>query len=294
MKSKVIASLLSICLILSVFTACQSKKIASSSSPSTKASSSPTVKASTAPTNSSAVSTATAVPVVANIAEAEKGKPFKGASVLLSENFDNNDFDASLAELQQSQAIEFKDGKMTVGIAERNWGCYNTVETFSADGSTYNQVEYSVTFNTLGEIDKPVGKFIALFVGVRINGNIIPTEVGGFWVAFSNQKIVTVYPGTSCWPLGAVDIEIPVDPSTIQTVTVIDNGSKIYYYITGENGADYLIFRADLTESNIKIIKNDGSVAYECANQLSAEGSFKLFNHFAVTYIDKLSIKGAK
>jgi len=298
MKSKIIVSLLSICLILSVTAGCKAKDTKASSSPTIVRTSSPAAKTATAaPVATAIVPAGTAVPVGKKITDAEKGKPFKDALELFSDNFDNNDYKSESVVLANPDSIEFKDGKLSMSNNIRNWSGYSTIDLFEVDGTNYKQIEYSTTFNTLGDklVDpKTVPSiWMGLFVGIRVTEGVIADQPGGFWVSFSDQKKVAVYPGYACFPAGAVTLDLPVDAITVRTVTVIDNGDKIYYYITDDSGANYLILRADITADKVIIYKNDGTVAKECVNQLNTTGVFSLFDHFTNTFVDKISIKGS-
>jgi hypothetical protein len=287
MNRKLFAFLLTLLLVMAlVFTACDVKDKSPKETPE------PTDTATKAPTPEP-TPTPTPKPTVEPISEEKKGVPQEDAEVLFKDTFDEDNLEQYL--LKQGEFMIVEDGRLLI---PENWSAYIPDVTYDL-GVDHSQYEMSVKFKA--EEGGDSNPWASLFIGCRGDATTpIATSNGYFWVAFNFTNKAFVYPGGGgqyegdAWNLRYFEIELPEDFTEDHTVTVVDCGDVIAYYMNTEEEDYYLILKATFEGDEIVIFGNDGSEIWRETNMIADTGMFMFFNHYCNSSVDEIVIKGLK
>jgi hypothetical protein len=286
MKRKLYLFLLSLLVVAAlVFTACDKEDTGPKETPE------PTEVATKAPTPEP-TPTPTPKPTVEPIPEDKKGFPQEDAEELFKDTFDEEDFGNYLTLQGSYMAVE--DGKL---IITEHWSAYSPIVDYQL-GVEHSQYQMSVTFSA----SSGTSPWSSLFVGCRgPEGNVtIADKIGYFWVAFNKDAKAHVYPGGGGvyhgeqWNLKYFTIDLPEDFTENHTVTVVDCGDIIAYYMNTAEEDYYLILKVTFEGEELVIHDHDGNEIWREENMLQEEGSFLFFNHYCASLVDEIVVKGYK
>lgn len=229
----------------------------------------------------------------------ELGKPSDKSEVIYENDFFEEDLDDTL--LVTYNVYSFKDGKIILnsedgGKSFKGWNALTPdIDCFPSDAY---QWEFHIEFETEFP-ENDTSSWMATIIGARVSNYVsaIANTDDGIWVAFTENNKVTVFPSASrtkeYWPAGAVAVDIPEGFGEMKKLVVVDTGDSLYYYMNTAEEENVLILRIDIDEDYITVFNASGEEVFKADNFLDMEmgNHFKIFSHFAHTYIDSLAIK---
>lgn len=237
-------------------------------------------------------------PTLKPITEEEKGKPHPEAEELMKLDFSEvEEIDDIDYELRQPEYINIADGYMNITEV---WSAVSPNYGYGL-GTDHNQYEWSATFH-ISHLS-PDAPHVAYFVGARVPQERTADYPGGVWLAFNYTKSVSVYlPGDNfldengevikSWDSKYFTVTIPEDFTTEHTVTVVDTGDEICYYMNTAEDPQYLICRMVLDGEDLLIYNKDGETIKTFMNAVNEEINFSVFSHRTKSHTKELVLKG--
>lgn len=244
--------------------------------------------------------TPTPKPTLEPLSEEKRGIPQADAEVLFHDDFSEDSYDNYLTS-QGTNMTWSEEGYLD--LTKLDWSAFTPdIEYYL--GGDYNQYQLEVSFYNTGEkADSPPWE--SLFIACRGPEGMNPpiaTNDGYFWVAFNNKNKVAVYPGGgadsypggSTWEHKYFTITVPETFTETHTVTVVDSGDTICYYMNTADEDYYLILRAEFDEGDLVIYGNNGDEIWREMCVIEEDGAFMFFCHYGRTIVEEISIKGTK
>lgn len=231
--------------------------------------------------------------------EGERGKPSEKSEVAYENDFIEEDLDGTL--LVTTNIYSFKDGKLILNSEDggRTWDGWNSL-TPDIDCNTFDthQWEFHIEFESRFPEDV-TSPWIATIIGARVSDYVssIANTDDGIWVAFTENNQITVFPSGArtkeYWPDGAVTVDIPEGFGEMRKLVIVDTGDSLYYYMNTAEEENVLILKIDINESEIKVFDANGEELCKAENFLDMDlgNHFKVFSHFAYTFIDSIAVK---
>lgn len=237
-------------------------------------------------------------PTLKPIDEEEKGKPHPEAEELMKLDFSEVDeIDDIEWELRSPDYINISDGYMNITEV---WSAVSPNYGYGL-GSDHNQYEFTTTFKISHlQPDAPQASY---FVGARVPQERTADYPGGVYLAFNYTKSVNVYlPGDNFvdnngevikdWNLKYFNMPIPESLDTEHTVTVVDTGDEICYYMNTADDPQYLLARIVLDGSDLIVYNNAGDAVFTGENAVNEEVNFSVFSHRTKSHTKELILKG--
>ncbi len=245
--------------------------------------------------------TDTPAPSPKPLSEDQKGKPQQDAEELYRDEFKDNELNELAVTRADSPVIFIDNEEMKMSHDGTDyvdsWDIYSP-DMYLEVGETHNQYEFYVDLSTT--FTDPNSVWMACFLGARVTDTtttgIANDPNSGFWVAIT-KDYATVYPGTDGqWPGGKLKITLPEAADTKHTYLIVDDGTKLYYYMFKADGERVLLLSADVSGEDVKVYDAQGTEVLTCPNSIqeSTGGYFKLFNHMGHTVVDNIIVKGSR
>lgn len=232
-------------------------------------------------------------PTMRPISEEEKGKPQKDAEVLIQEDFEDGQISDTEFFIKYPENLDIADGIMSI---TRDWSAVSPEYGYGL-GSEHNQYEFSTKFRISHlQGDAP---HVAYWIGARAPEVERTADYpGGFWLAFNYSKSICVYPGgdnfpdVESWALKYFTITAPESFDTEHTVTVVDTGDAVYYYMNTAEEEYYLLLKAVFDGSDLLVYDHNGTEIWGGENAVNEDPQFSIFSHRSKTHTDIITLKG--
>ncbi len=230
------------------------------------------------------------------ITEDEKGKPHPQAEVLLKEDFEDGEINPDEFMTLYDEYIKISDGYMNITEV---WSAVLPQYAYSL-ATLHNQYEFSATFS-ISHL-QPDAPHIAYWVGARVPQEGYGAYPGGIWLAFNYTNQVRVYlSGDNFiddknelikeWDKMFFTITAPESFKEEHTVTVIDTGDEILYYMNTKDEENYLLIRAVLDGSDLIIYDKNGKNIFNGENAINDLVNFSIFSHRTKSHTDEIVLK---
>lgn len=232
-------------------------------------------------------------PTLKPITAEEKGKPHKDAEVLISEDFEDGEISETEFFIKYPEYMDIADGIMSI---TREWSAVSPEYSYEL-GTKHNQYEFSTKFKISHlQGDAP---HVAYWIGARVPTVERTADYpGGFWLAINYSKTINVYPSgdnfpdAQSWAQKYFSITVPEGFDTEHTVTVIDTGDALYFYMDTADNENYLILKAEFDGEDLLVYDKDGNQIWAGENGVNEDTQFSIFSHRSKTHTDIITLKG--
>lgn len=239
-------------------------------------------------------------PKATDIIEATK-EPESGERVIFEDYFTGGELsDEAIIRYQKYYGIVDENLYLSYIGESSEW--FDAAQSYAPDVycgflDGVNEYEYSIKLQT-SYSDNHQADWIGCIIGVRVyepaGEDYRPSDAdSGLYVSILEDNHIVLYHGISTqWPKGACKVDLPEGFKDPHTLTIVDKKGLISYYMDSNDKERVLFMSVDMTGDNLIVKDANNDTVYSAENNLKDQvGYLKLFNHFAKTIVEEITIK---